>query len=111
MRPVALATVFPAFIFSILFLIPSLGVAEDKGFYSPVIFIDKEKNLIFISDSGAVFGIEISEAAKPHIDKLPVGTLADFVVEMRPKQPPLLKTWKVPAGETACNHFDGKTCR
>jgi hypothetical protein len=94
------------------FLALGVGLAEEKGYYAPVIFVDKEKNLIFIADSGgAVFGIEISEAAKPHIDKLPVGTLADFVVEVRPGQPPLLKTWKVPVGDMACKFFDGKTCR
>ncbi len=91
---------------------PGLGLAEEKGYYAPVIFVDKEKGLIFIADSGgAVFGIEISEAAKPHIDKLPVGTLADFVVEVRPGQPPLLKTWKIPVGDSPCKFFDGKTCR
>ncbi|MGQ0811569.1 MAG: hypothetical protein ACT4OO_10145 [Nitrospiraceae bacterium] len=96
-----------------LFFLQATGhsLAEEKSFYSPVISIDKDKNLIIISNSGAVFGIEVSEAAKPHLDKLPTGTLADFVVEMRPDQPPLLKTWKVPAGETPCKHFDGKTCQ
>lgn len=114
MRPVAIMTTLCALILSpLLFSLfsPQASFAEDKGFYSPVIFIDKENNLIFIANSGAVFGIEVSEAAKPHLDKLPVGSLVDFVVEMRPGQPPLLKTWKVPAGETTCNHFDGKTCR
>ncbi len=111
MQRMALTTTLFALILSMLFLAPLVCLAEDKGFYSPVIFIDKEKNLIFISDSGAVFGIEAGEAAKPHLDKLPVGTLADFLVEMRANQPPLLKSWKIPVGETTCKYFDGKTCR
>jgi hypothetical protein len=93
-----------------LFL-PGLSFAEDKSFYSPVIFIDKEKNQILISTSAKVFYIEISEAAKPHIDKLPQGVLVDFVVEMRGEQPPLLKKWHVTGGDSACPIFDGKVCK
>lgn len=111
MRPVGLVTALFAVILFVALLSPLVSLAEEKGYYSPVIFIDKENNLIYVSDSGAVFGIEISEAAKPHIDKLPQGTLVDFVVEIRPGQPPLLKTWKIPAVESACSYFDGKTCR
>ena len=85
--------------------------AEDKSFYSPVIFIDKEKNQILISTSAKVFYIEISEAAKPHIDKLPQGVLVDFVVEMRGDQPPLLKKWHVTGGESECMIFDGTKCK
>jgi len=85
--------------------------AEDRSFYSPVIFIDKEKNQILISTSGKVFYIEISDAAKPHIDKLPEGVLTDFVVEMRGDDRPLLKKWHVTGGESACRIFDGTKCR
>ncbi len=90
----------------------SLVAAEEKSFYSPVIFIDKEKNLILISTSAKVFYIEASDAAKPHLDKLPQGVLVDFVVEMRGDQkPPLLKSWSVKGGESACMVFDGKNCK
>lgn len=85
--------------------------AEDRSFYSPVIFIDKEKNQILISTSGKVFYIEISEAAKPHIDKLPEGVLADFVVEMRGEDRPLLKKWHVTGGDSTCQVFDGTKCK
>lgn len=65
-----------------------------------------------ISTSGTVFYSEIIDAAKPHIEKLPISGLADFVLEMRGDgQAPLLKTWKVKSGETSCTYFDGKTCR
>lgn len=93
-----------------LFL-PAVCFSEEKSFYSPVIFIDKEKNQILISTSAKVFYIEISDAAKPHIDKLPQGVLVDFVVEMRGDQIPLLKKWHVTGGESACMIFDGKVCK
>jgi hypothetical protein len=85
--------------------------AEDKAFYSPVIHVDKENNRILISTMGSVFWVEVPDAAKPHLNTLPVSGLADFVVEMRPGQAPLLKTWKFASGDTPCKYFDGQTCR
>ncbi len=96
----------------LLYLTLSPSFAEDKSFYSPVIHVDKETSRIMISTFGSVFWIDIPDAAKPHIEKLPISGLADFVVEMRGEgQAPLLKTWKVKSGETSCTYFDGKTCR
>lgn len=85
--------------------------AEDKSFYSPIVQVDKEKGFIVISNSGKVFAVEVPEAAKPHLEKLPVSGMIDIVVEMRADNPPLLKTWKVAGGESSCKHFDGKTCK
>src|SRR5262245_17610866 len=88
-----------ALVFSSFFLITiSSAPAEERSFYSLVIFIDKEKNQILISESARVFYIEVSEAAKPHLDKLPQGVLVDFVVEMRGNNLPFLKTWHVRKG-------------
>ena len=102
-------------VFSSFFLVGlmvSPCIAEDKSFYSPVINIDKESHRILISTHGAVFWIDVPDTAKPHLEKLPISGLADFVVEMRENgQPPLLKTWKVKSGETSCMYFDGKTCK
>jgi hypothetical protein len=95
----------------LFFVIIPPTMAEERSFYSPVIFIDKEKNQILISTSAKVFYIEVSEAAKPHLDKLPQGVLVDFVVEMRGDNLPLLKTWQVKGGESACMIFDGKSCK
>jgi hypothetical protein len=109
-RRTALLAVF--FSFFLLSLIPSPGFAEDKSFYSPVIQVDNENHRILISTFGSVFWIDAPDAAKPHLEKLPVSGLVDFVVEMRENgQAPLLKTWKVKSGETSCTYFDGKTCR
>ena len=109
MRTTLLA-VFLSFFLLGLLAYPSF--AEDKSFYSPVIQVDTENHRILISTFGSVFWIDAPDAAKPHIEKLPVSGLVDFVVEMRGNdQAPLLKTWKVKSGETNCKHFDGKTCK
>ena len=98
--------------FFLLGLLASSSFAEEKSFYSPVISVDRENHRILISTYGSVFWIDVPDAAKPHIEKLPISGLADFVVEMRENgQAPLLKTWKVKSGETRCTYFDGKTCR
>ena len=98
--------------FFLLGLIAFPSFAEDRSFYSPVIRVDTENHRILISTFGSVFWIDVPDAAKPHIEKLPISGLADFVVEMRENgQAPLLKTWKVKSGETSCTYFDGKTCR
>lgn len=86
--------------------------AEDRSFYSPVIYIDTEKSQILISTSATVFYIEVPDAAKPHMEKLPISGLVDFVVEMRGEdKPPLIKTWKVKSGESTCMYFNGKECK
>ena len=86
-----------------------LAFAEDRSFYSPVIYIDKEKSQILISTSATVFYIEVPEAAKPHMEKLPISGLVDFVVEIRGEDKlPLIKTWKVKSGESTCMYFNGK---
>ncbi|MDH4087946.1 MAG: hypothetical protein OEV27_16665 [Nitrospira sp.] len=97
---------------SVATLIPLSVCAEDRSFYSPVIHIDKEQNQILISTSASVFNIEVPDAAKPHIEKLPLSGLVDFVVEMRGEDKlPLIKTWKVKSGESTCMYFNGKECK
>jgi hypothetical protein len=109
MRTTLLASFFTLFLIG---LMTHPTFAEDKSFYSPVISVDRENYRILISTFGSVFWIDVPEAAKPHIEKLPVSGLVDFVVEMRENgQAPLLKTWKVKSGETSCTYFDGKNCR
>lgn len=85
--------------------------AEDKSFFSPIIDINTEKGLIVISADGKVFAVEASEAAKPHLGKLPISGMIDLVVELRGENPPLIKTWKVAGGESSCKIFDGKSCK
>jgi hypothetical protein len=109
MRTTLLGGIFSVILLS---LTTHPSFAEEKSFYSPVIRVDMESHRILISTYGSVFWIDVPDAAKPHIEKLPISGLADFVVEMRENgQAPLLKTWKVKSGETSCTYFDGKTCR
>jgi hypothetical protein len=107
LRALTTSLLLPFFLF--LWLVPA--VAEDKSIYSPLILVDKEKGYIVVSVDGRVIAVEASEAAKPHLAKLPPSGMIDIVVELRPGNPPLLKTWKLMAGESDCKHFDGKTCR
>ncbi len=86
--------------------------AEDKSFYSPVIHIDKDNHRILISKLGGVFYIDVPEAAQPHMEKLPISGLVDFVVEWKgDDQLPVIKTWKVKSGESTCMYFNGKECK
>lgn len=86
--------------------------AEDKSFYSPVIYIDVENHRILISKLGGVFYIDVPEIARPHMEKLPVSGLVDFVVEWKgDDQMAVIKTWKVKSGESTCMYFNGKECK
>lgn len=92
--------------------IAGLSHAEEKSFYSPVIYIDVENHRILISQLGSVFYIDVPEIARPHMDKLPVSGLVDFVVDWKgDDQIPVIKTWKVKSGESTCMHFNGKECK
>lgn len=109
MRTTLLTVLFSVFL---LGLIANHSFAEEKSYYSPIISVDMENHRILISTLGSVFWIEAPDAAKPHLEKLPISGLADFVVEMRESgRAPLLKTWKVKSGETSCTYFDGTTCK
>jgi hypothetical protein len=90
---------------------PKDASADEKSYYSPIINVDAENSRILISTLGAVFWVEVPEAGRPHMEKLPQSGLVDIVVETREGLPPLLKSWKVKSGESTCLHFDGKTCK
>jgi hypothetical protein len=101
-------------LFAILFsaALVNTGLAVDKSFYSPVIQIDVENHRILISQLGGVFYIDVPEIARPHMEKLPISGLVDFVVELKgDDQMPVIKTWKVKSGESTCLYFNGKECK
>ncbi|MDH4084202.1 MAG: hypothetical protein OEV99_11265 [Nitrospira sp.] len=103
-----------AMLFTMLLTIgmASLSQAEDKSFYSPVIHIDVDNHRILISQLGSVFYIHVPEIARPHIEKLPISGLVDFVVDWKgDDQMPVIKTWKVKSGESTCMYFNGKECK
>jgi hypothetical protein len=103
-----------AMLFTTLLVIgmTSSSQAENKSYYSPVIYIDVENHRILISQLGGVFYIDVPEIARPHIEKLPISGLVDFVVDWKgDDQMPVIKTWKVKSGESTCVHFNGKECK
>ena len=81
------------------------------SFYSPIIRVVPDKGFILISTNGGILWVRASEAAFPHIEKFPVGGLLDVVVEFQGKpNPPIIKSWKLASGDSACNVFDGTAC-
>lgn len=103
---------------TLLFILLTVGLgvstahAVEKSYYSPVIHIDVENHRILISQLGGVFYIDVPEAARPHMEKLPISGLVDFVVEVKGEnEMPVLKSWKVKSGESTCVYFNGKECR
>jgi len=104
MRTIAFAIVLSA-------VMAGTSFAADKSYYSPVIYIDVDNNRILISQLGGVFYIGVPEAARPHMEKLPISGLVDFVVEVKGEnEMPVIKTWKVKSGESDCMYFNGKEC-
>jgi hypothetical protein len=96
----------------LLFGLADTNQAEEKSFYSPVIYIDIEHHRILISQLGSVFYIDVPDIARPHIEKLPVSGLVDFVVDWKgDDQMPVVKTWKVKSGESTCMYFNGTECK
>ena len=87
------------------------AAAEERSIYTPIIQVDKEQGRLLVSNSGAVFYVQASDAAKPHIEKLPVSGLIDLVIETQPNGPPVIKSWKLASGESSCKVFDGKACK
>ena len=97
---------------TLIIIVTGQSLAEDKSYYSPVINIDTENHRILISKLGGVFYIDVPEVARPHMEKLPISGLVDFVVEMRGEgEMPVIKTWKVKSGESTCLYFNGKECK
>ena len=69
-------------------MLPVNASAAEKSYYSPIINIDVDNSRILISTLGAVFWVEVPEAGRPHMEKLPQSGLVDIVVETREGQPP-----------------------
>lgn len=98
-------------------LAASLGLAgavlaAEKSYFSPIIDVDAKRGFLFISSDSGIVIVKASEAAKPHLAKLPIMGMIDLVAEVKPGHKVVyLKSWKVVAGESACKVFDGKKCK
>lgn len=84
---------------------------KEGSFYSPIIRVVPDTGFILITSGSGILWLKASEAAMPHISKLPVGGLIDVVVDFQGKpNPPIIKLWKLASGESTCPVFDGKEC-
>lgn len=84
---------------------------EEGSFYSPVIRVVPDRGFLLINSGSGILWIKASEAAMPHLSKLPVGGLIDVVVEFQGKpNPPIIKSWKLASGDSTCRVFDGTHC-
>ena len=84
---------------------------KEGGFYSPIIRVVPDKGFILINSGSGILWLKASEAAMPHVSKLPVGGLIDVVVVFQGKpNPPIIKLWKLASGDSTCPVFDGKQC-
>ena len=93
----------------------SLAFTDEPGkegsFYSPVIRVVPDRGFILINSGNGILWIKASEAAMPHLSKLPVGGLIDIIVEFQGKpNPPIIKSWKLASGDSTCRVFDGTQC-
>ena len=88
------------------------ALAETKSYFSPIIDVDIERGFLFISTDGGILIVQASEAAKPHLEKLPRMGMIDVVVERtKGRKVALLRSWKIVGGESSCMVFDGKQCK
>jgi len=100
---------------SLIFSFPCVAFTDEPGkegvFYSPIIRVVPDKGFIMISTHSGILWLKASEAAAPHLAKLPVGGRIDVIVEFQGKpNPPIIKSWKLASGDSRCNIFDGTTC-
>ena len=87
-------------------------LAADRSYFSPIIDVDPKRGFIFISSDSGIVIVKASEAAAPHLGKLPIMGMIDLVAEVKPGDKVVyLKSWKVVAGESECMVFDGKQCK
>jgi len=108
-RPQAIGVIALAFF---LCLLASPVSAKTKSIFSPIIDVDEKLGFLFVSSGSGIVIVQASEAAKPHLGKLPIGGMIDLVVEYKKgRKAPLLKSWKVVAGESECKIFDGTGCK
>ncbi len=87
-------------------------LAADRSYFSPIIDVDAKRGFLFISSDSGIVIVKASEAAIPHLGKLPIMGMIDLVAEVKPGHMVVyLKSWKVVAGESDCMVFDGKQCK
>jgi hypothetical protein len=85
--------------------------SNEKAYYGTVIAIDAEaKTLKLIGTDGVMLDLAAEDKAAKHLDKIPLNSLIDLMVEVREGAPPLVKSWKMAQAKSPCRVFDGKMC-
>lgn len=85
--------------------------ANEKAYYGTVIAINADaKTLQLIGTDGVMVDLAAEDKAAKHLDKIPLNSLIDLMVEMREGAPPLVKSWKMAQAKSPCRVFDGKMC-
>jgi len=84
---------------------------KEKSYYGTVIAIDPNaKTLKLVTNDGVMVDLVAEDKAAKHLDKIPLNSLIDVIVEMRQGAPPLVKSWKMAQAQSPCRLFDGKMC-
>ena len=84
---------------------------KEKSYYGTVIAIDPSaKTMKLITNDGQMVDLAAEDKAAKHLDKIPLNSLIDVIVEMRQGAPPLVKSWKMAQAQSPCRLFDGKMC-
>ena len=94
-----------------LLAVVSPANAQERSIRSPITHVNAEKGWITLDADGRIFTVEASEAARPHLFKLPHAGTIEVIVQMRGSDLPLLKRWTLVSGESTCRVFDGKLCK
>ena len=84
---------------------------KEKSYYGTVIAIDPNaKTLKLVTNDGVMVDLVAEDKAAKHLDKIPLNSLIDVIVEMREGAPPLVKSWKMAQAQSPCRLLDGKMC-
>ena len=84
---------------------------KEKSYYGTVIAIDPNaKTLKLVTNDGVMVDLVAEDKAAKHLDKIPLNSLIDVIVELREGAPPLVKSWKMAQAQSPCRIFDGKMC-
>jgi hypothetical protein len=84
---------------------------KEKSYYGTVIAIDSNtKTVKLVTNDGVMVDLAAEDKAAKHLDKIPLNSLIDVIVEMREGAPPLVKSWKMAQAKSPCRIFDGKMC-
>lgn len=85
--------------------------AEEKAYLGTVISIDTNtKVLQVVTNDGAMINVTAEGKAADNLDKIPLNSLMDLVVDAQADGKLTVKSWKMPQGKSPCRLFNGFLC-